>query len=118
MPASPGTQPPRDTPWRGSGRALIVRFRLTPRASRQEIGGTAPTADGPAFLARVRAVPEDGAANRALLALVADWLQVPAKRVALNSGAKSRIKTVAVDGEVDRIDRLLEERWRALGGGA
>ena len=55
--------------------------------------------------------PEDGKANAALLVLVADWLGVPKSAVALASGQKSRLKSVAVDGEPDK---LLEKISRLL----
>ncbi len=47
--------------------------------------------------------PEDGKANAALLALVADWLGVPKSKVALASGQKSRVKSVAVGGDSDEL---------------
>jgi uncharacterized protein YggU (UPF0235/DUF167 family) len=47
---------------------------------------------------RVRAVPADGAANAALLALLARALDVPHSAVVLQRGASSRTKRVAVEG--------------------
>lgn len=61
--------------------------------------------------AYVTTPPEDGKANAALLALVADWLGVPKSKVALASGQKSRVKSVVVGGDaaelIEKIGRLL-----------
>jgi uncharacterized protein YggU (UPF0235/DUF167 family) len=53
---------------------------------------------GDAIKVRLAAPPEDGAANRALLGLVADRLGVPRRAATLVSGATSRLKVVAVEG--------------------
>jgi uncharacterized protein YggU (UPF0235/DUF167 family) len=67
-----------EQPWRASDGCVIVRIRLTPKSSLEAIDGvTTPTAEGPAFTARVRAVPAEGEANAALERLVAKWLDVP-----------------------------------------
>jgi hypothetical protein len=96
--------------------SLLVRFRLTPKSSRDAIEGLETTADGPAFKARVRAVPEDGAANAALEKLVAIWLGVPQSAVHLVAGGKSRVKTVGVEGDPAAIAERLHARFDALEG--
>jgi uncharacterized protein YggU (UPF0235/DUF167 family) len=71
-------------------------------------------ADGSAFLgARVRAVAEKGAANRALEKLVAGWLEVPASSVSVTSGARSRLKTVTVEGDGRALLARLNARLQA-----
>ena len=72
--------------------------------------GVEATAEGPAFKARVRAVPEDGAANAALEKLVAGWLGLARREVKLASGAKSRIKVLAIDGDAAGLATLLESK--------
>ena len=62
------------------------------------------------LLARVRSAPEDGRANAALCALIAEALDAPASRVRLAAGAKSRIKQIAVAGDPE----ALIARLRAL----
>jgi len=61
---------------------------------------------------RVRAVPEKGAANRALETVIARWLDVPASTVSVAAGGKSRLKTVSVAGDTEtllaRIAKLSE----------
>jgi hypothetical protein len=90
-----------------------MRVRLTPKSSRSAIDGIGPTAEGPALLARVNAVPEGGEANRALLTLVAEWLGYPKSAVALVTGEKSRVKSVAIAGDAAEIGARLDQRTAA-----
>jgi uncharacterized protein len=83
---------------RGGG--LAVTVRLTPRGGRDAIDGVDRLADGRAVLkVRVRAVPENGAANAALIRLLAEALDVPASAVRLESGATARVKILHVTGD-------------------
>ncbi len=86
-------------PWRIVPTGLRIRVRLTPKASQDVVEGLEETAEGPALKARVRAVPEDGAANSAATRLVAGWLGVAKSTVSLQSGSKSRIKVLQIEGE-------------------
>lgn len=103
-------------PWRHADACVIVRFRLTPKSSKDAVDGLETTAEGPAFKARVRAVPEDGAANAALEKLVASWLEVPKSTVHLVSGGKSRVKSLAIAGDTRTLDGRLASRFEALKG--
>ena len=88
---------------------VAVRVRLTPRASTDRVEGACDSADGPAFAARVRAVPSDGEANAALERLIADWLGLAKSCVALTAGQKSRIKTVTITGDSEAVlERLAD----------
>jgi uncharacterized protein (TIGR00251 family) len=83
-----------------------VRFevRVQPRASRTEIAGEY----NGAIKVRLSAPPVDGAANDALVNLLADELSVPRRDVSIVSGASSRSKTVAVAGvDAAAVERLL-----------
>jgi hypothetical protein len=60
------------------------------------------------LVARVRAAPHDGEANRALCRLIARSAGVPATRVSVVRGARGRAKLVAVRGVEQReLDRVL-----------
>lgn len=81
----------------GDGRAdhpamARITVRLTPRASREGIAGER---DG-AVLVRVTAPPVDGAANEALVKLLAKALRIPKGSVAIISGETSRTKVIEV----------------------
>ena len=56
---------------------------------------------------RVRAIAEGGEANRAVTELLADALGVPKTSVRLLSGATSRMKQIAVDGDPRRLGEAL-----------
>jgi len=101
---------PNNRAWRHGAACVVAHFRLTPKSSREAIEGLIDTAEGTAFQARVRAIPENGAANRALEELVARWLGVPKRSVSLITGGKSRIKTLRIAGDPAALDRLLRER--------
>ncbi len=72
-----------------------IEIRLTPRAGVDAFDPAGP--DG-ILRARVRAAPVEGAANEALLRLVARTLDVPRSSVHLVGSAQSRRKLVAVEG--------------------
>jgi len=87
----------------------MVRVRLTPRSSRDEIEGIGVLSDGSCVLtARVRAAPDKGAANAALLDLVAGTLKTPKSTVVLQAGATARLKSVWLKGEPDVLLASLE----------
>ncbi|MER8787838.1 DUF167 family protein [Mesorhizobium sp. M0983] len=94
---------------RADGIDLFVR--LTPKAAMDRLEGIETSADGRSYLkARVRAVPENGAANRALEKLVGKALGVPASGVSIAAGGTARLKTLRVLGDpaalTKRIDTL------------
>lgn len=101
--------------WTVAPGAVRIRVRLTPKSSRDEIGGVEETSEGPALKARVRAVPEDGKANAALIRLMADWLDVPKSTIALVSGGKSRCKMLAVSGSETMLAERLGMRLKGAG---
>ncbi len=89
--------------------ASTVRFavRLTPRAGVDRIDGVMEGV----LRARVAAPAVDGAANAALLRLLATELDVPRSDVRLVTGATARRKVIAIDGiEPD----ALRARWPDL----
>ncbi len=92
--------------------AVLIAVRLTPRASRDAIEGLATLSDGRAVvLARVRAVPEKGAANRALTDLLARALAVPRSAAEVVGGAGARLKQVRITADpaavIAALDALL-----------
>ena len=83
-------------------------MRVTPKSAREGIDGVVETAQGPALTVRVRAVAEKGEANRAVEVVVAGWLGVPKSSIAVAAGGKSRLKTVLVAGQPDRLAAMVE----------
>ena len=73
-----------------------MRFavHVQPRAARSEISGVR----GDDLRVRLTAPPVEGAANAALVVLLADALGVPKRSVRIVSGESSRAKVVEIDG--------------------
>jgi uncharacterized protein len=89
-------------------RGETVRFavRVQPRNARSAVVGV----HGGALKVKLQAAPVDGAANEELVALLAEWLQVPARAVAIVSGANARSKYVEVsDVGADRVRRRADD---------
>ena len=87
-------------PWRISDTGLTLALKVTPRGGRDAIEGVDTLSDGRSVLRlRVRAIADGGEANRAVTALLAKSLGLPKARVRLVSGATSRLKQIAVDGD-------------------
>jgi len=59
--------------------------------------------------ARVRAIPEDGKANIALIKLVAETFACPVSTIAIVSGAAARIKTLRIQGDSQNLLLKLQE---------
>lgn len=66
--------------------------------------GVRALSDGSEVLAaRVRAIPDKGAANRALETLLAKTFGLPKSAVKLRSGHTARTKSLRLEGEPDAI---------------
>src|ERR1700752_1251672 len=86
--------------WRPSAAGISVSVRVTPRGGRDDIDGIETLSDGRRVVKlRVRAIADGGEANRAVTELLAKALGVPKAKVRLLSGATSRLKQVAIDGD-------------------
>jgi uncharacterized protein (TIGR00251 family) len=81
-----------------------LAVRLTPRAARTGLDGIVQGADGRAALqVRVAAPPVEGAANAALLELVAGALRLRKSDVAIRSGERGRSKLLELSGDPDAL---------------
>jgi uncharacterized protein len=94
--------------------ATVLNVRVTPRAGRTTIAGWQQLPDltseraSPTLLVKLAAAPADGAANDALIALLARGLDLPKRAIRIVSGARSRNKRVEIDGlTIDQIARRL-----------
>lgn len=84
--------------------------RLTPKAGADALGAVETTADGRTHVAaRVRAVPEKGAANAALERLVAGRLGIARSKVSVIAGHTARLKTVRIDADASSLRLVLED---------
>jgi uncharacterized protein (TIGR00251 family) len=97
-------------PWRYSTQGISVALRVTPRGGRDDIDGLETLANGRTVVkVRVRAIADGGEANRAVTELLAKALGVPKARVRILSGATSRHKQVAVDGDPAKLGDALRK---------
>jgi uncharacterized protein len=87
------------------GARAYVSVRVVPRAAR-----TALTRDARGTLrAHLTAAPVDGAANRALIALLAERLGVPKRMIELLRGERGRDKVLCVHGlSLVQVEAMLD----------
>jgi uncharacterized protein YggU (UPF0235/DUF167 family) len=99
------------TAWSVTPDGLAISIRLTPRGGRDSLDGLETLADGRHVVkARVRAAPSDGAANAALIALLAQVLAVSRSQVSLAAGASARLKRIVVHGDAEALAARLQKR--------
>jgi uncharacterized protein len=79
------------------GRSATLLVRVIPRSGRTALAGKR----GDAFLVRLAAAPVDGAANAALITLLADLLDCPRRHISIVTGEKGRDKQLRVEGLTD-----------------
>jgi uncharacterized protein len=79
------------------GPSVKLGVKVVPRASRNELVGWL----GGRLKIKVAAPPQDGRANEALTAFVADVLGLPRRSVRVATGHGSTSKIVEIDGVTD-----------------
>ena len=95
-------------PWRRVAGGLEITLRVTPKSRMDQVTGLHGGSDAALSLAlKVRALPDKGAANKAVIDLLAKALGVPKSCISLLSGSTKRNKTVLVRGEPQQIEGSL-----------
>ena len=112
-------RPPETMPWLPAADGLMLKLRVTPRARRSAIDGAIEDGNGELRLkVAVTAVPSDGAANDAVIGLLAKAWRLPKSAFSVSAGAADRNKTLHIAGDpVDLVARL-ERWWKATGNAA
>jgi len=95
-------------PWRKDDDGVRLFVHLTPKASRDHIGEVIIGPDGAVLKVRVRALPDKGKANQALVKLLAKQLGAPKTSLELLSGSRSRQKCIKIYGKNIEILKMLE----------
>ncbi len=99
----------KNPPYRHSKKGLVLRLRLTPNSSRDQIDGLVTLASGERSLkVRVRAVPEKGKANKAAIRLIAKSIGLAPSKLSLASGGKDRNKEILI---IDEGDQIKTQNW-------
>lgn len=97
------------SPFQATADGVRIAVRLTPKARRNQVQGVVADADGKAALKiAVTAAPVDGAANAALLALLAKQWRVPKSALRLVAGATDRRKILLLAGDGTALAKRLE----------
>jgi len=100
----------KNRPWVVTAGGISLAVRLTPKGGRDAIDGVEQMADGRAVLkVRVAPPPSEGAANEALVRLIAKAVGVPPRDVAVRAGATARIKRLTVAGHTGSLISALEK---------
>ena len=93
---------------RGDGLSHVLAVRVTARSAKPGIGGWRAGADGREELeVRVAEAPSDGAANEAVVKLLAKALGVSRSEVTIVSGLTGRHKRVAIPYALNQVRILL-----------
>jgi len=88
--------------------SAIVAIRVSPRSARPGIGGWREGADGREELeVKVAEAPADGAANEAVVRLLAKALGISRSELTIISGATSRHKRIAIPFDLTEARRRL-----------
>ena len=97
-------------PFKIHKQGVTVNVRLTPGARHDGISGVVDAGDGKkALKISVRSPPEDGNANKELLALLAKEWGLPKSALSLLSGDTNRQKVVLVAGDGEKLFQRMTE---------
>lgn len=88
----------------------MLYLRVTPKASADAVAGVEARAEGMVLAVKVRALPDKGEANDAVVALLAKWLSEPKAKLRVAAGGKARLKQVFVAGEPEVLMARLAAR--------
>jgi uncharacterized protein (TIGR00251 family) len=94
--------------WHPNPDGVVVTVKVQPKSRRPGIQGRSIAAWGPCLRIGVNEPPEDGRANRAVCAILARALHVPASAVVVMLGQTSRDKTLHVAGDTALLTARLE----------
>lgn len=103
-----------DRPWTAFNDHLRLSVRLTPNGGRDVLERLETSVDDDVVLkARVSAVPENGKANKALIALLAKSLRIPKSTISFISGETARKKILRIDADPEdliiKLEKLLDQ---------
>lgn len=94
--------------WRTLPDGVSITVKVQPKSRRPGIQGQAISVHGPCLRIGVNEAPEDGKANRAVCALMAETLRLTISSVNVTLGHASRDKTLHVAGDPAALTAKLE----------
>lgn len=93
--------------WREGVDGVTVMVKVRPRSRRPGVHGVQQSPAGPRLQIAVTEAAEDGKANRAVCAMLAQALHRPQSAVQIVSGAANREKLLSVAGDSAALADLL-----------
>jgi hypothetical protein len=93
---------------------IRVRLKVQPKARRNAILDVGPDREGMALRVAVNAPPEDGKANAAVIALLAEAFDVAKAAVSVVAGATDRRKLVEIRGNSRDLGASLDRLIKAF----
>lgn len=73
---------------------VLLKLHVVPGASVDAIAGE----HGEALKIRLKCPAVEGKANKALITLLSDWLNIPCRNIVIVSGRASRLKRIQISG--------------------
>ncbi len=98
-----------DLPFASGGGIGKLFLHVTPKGSLDQIVGIETYDDRARLKVKVRAQPEKGKANKAVVELIAKWIGIAKSNIGVVSGETSRFKTLEVSDEDGELERLCGE---------
>lgn len=95
------------TAWTRVDDGIAIAVRVTARGNRDEFGAGSPAH----FAVRLAAAPVDGAANAALILLVARTFGVSKSAVTLVAGQTARLKRVRITGDTTTLAKIAASHY-------
>jgi uncharacterized protein len=96
------------SPLRPGRGGMLLAVRVSSKASRDQVTGLHTDADGAVSLAvKVTAPPDKGKANKAVIAVLADWARLPKSALSIAAGETDRHKTILLTGNTAKLEALI-----------
>lgn len=87
---------------------VIVAVRVTPKASRSQVGGAMADSDGRyALKVSVTSAPDSGKANASVIALLSKTWHVPKSNISIQSGTTARRKILRIKGNATELAHII-----------
>lgn len=105
---------PLDRLLKSTGDGILLTVKVSPKSHQNVVKGIVELPHDRLGLAiRVSPPAADGAANEAVIGLLAEFFRVPRSYAEIKSGATSRIKTVSIRGNCLTLQTVLIENFEA-----
>lgn len=99
-----------------SENGIFLKIHLTPKAARTAFIRLDTDTKGQQWLrVSVTAIPEKGKANQALIGLLSKKLRLPKSTISLIAGNQTRQKTIHIEGNGEKLIRMIRQHFNNTG---